>query len=54
MCRHIFSQERSHVKCCAFHKTNSVLVTGFSNGVFTLHEMPGFNSMHALKYVIIS
>ncbi|GAB6019056.1 U3 snoRNP protein [Chamberlinius hualienensis] len=33
----------------AFHKKNKILVTGFSNGAFFLHEMPEFSIIHQLS-----
>ncbi|RNA14795.1 periodic tryptophan 2 -like protein [Brachionus plicatilis] len=34
---------------CDFHKGNSILVSGFSNGSFLLHELPNFNLIHSLN-----
>lgn len=33
----------------AFHKQTHILVTGFEDGVFFLHEMPDFNLIHSLR-----
>ncbi|CAF4949248.1 unnamed protein product [Pieris macdunnoughi] len=32
-----------------YHKANKMLVTGFSNGIFFLHEMPDVNLIHTLN-----
>lgn len=34
---------------CDFHKSNKILVSGFSNGSFLLHELPEFNLIHSLS-----
>jgi periodic tryptophan protein 2 len=47
--KHLYSQERARVTCCVLHKPSKTLITGFNNGVFTLHEMPDFNKIHALN-----
>lgn len=33
----------------AYHKGTHILVTGFSNGAFFLHEMPDVNLIHSLR-----
>lgn len=35
----------------AYHKGTHILVTGFSNGAFFLHEMPDVNLIHSLRFV---
>ncbi|PIK47368.1 putative periodic tryptophan protein 2-like isoform X2 [Apostichopus japonicus] len=35
--------------CADYHKKNRILVTGFSSGVFQIHEMPDFNLIHTLS-----
>ncbi|KAF2970854.1 hypothetical protein GQX73_g2718 [Xylaria multiplex] len=47
--RHYFMQKNAHVKCAAFHPDTNLLVTGFSNGIFGLYEMPDFNPIHTLS-----
>ncbi|KAI1280090.1 periodic tryptophan protein 2 [Xylaria sp. FL0933] len=47
--RHYFMQNNAHVKCAAFHPDTSLLVAGFSNGIFGLYEMPDFNPIHTLS-----
>ncbi|XP_052258916.1 periodic tryptophan protein 2 homolog isoform X2 [Dreissena polymorpha] len=37
------------VTSTAFHKNTHILVTGFEDGVFFLHEMPDFNLIHSLS-----
>lgn len=34
---------------CDYNKNIKILVTGFSNGSFLLHELPQFNLIHSLK-----
>lgn len=34
----------------AYHKATHILVSGFDDGVFFLHEMPDFNLIHSLRY----
>ena len=36
---------------CAYHKLSHILVSGFSNGTFMIHEMPDFNLIHSLTCV---
>lgn len=47
--RHFFLQNNAHVTCAAFHAPSNLLVTGFSNGIFTLHELPDFTEIHTLS-----
>ncbi|KAI1195621.1 periodic tryptophan protein 2 [Nemania serpens] len=47
--RHYFMQNNAHVKCASFHPETNLLVTGFSNGIFGLYEMPDFNPIHTLS-----
>ncbi|KAI1505866.1 WD40-repeat-containing domain protein [Biscogniauxia marginata] len=47
--RHYFMQKSAHVRCASFHAESNLLVAGFSNGIFGLYEMPGFNSIHTLS-----
>jgi len=37
------------VTCSDFHAATSLLVTGFDDGTFFLHEMPNFNLIHSLS-----
>lgn len=34
----------------AYHKSTHILVTGFSNGSFFIHELPDVNLIHSLRY----
>lgn len=47
--RHYFMQNNAHLRCAAFHAPSNLLVAGFSNGLFTLHELPDFNMIHTLS-----
>ncbi|KAI8627702.1 periodic tryptophan protein 2 [Xylariaceae sp. FL1651] len=47
--RHYFMQNNAHVRCASFHAESNLLVTGFSNGIFGLYEMPDFNPIHTLS-----
>lgn len=39
----------AHVTSTKFHKETKLLVTGFSTGIFYLHEMPDVNLIHTLS-----
>ncbi|OCH89636.1 WD40 repeat-like protein [Obba rivulosa] len=47
--RHYFNQPGTRVVCSTFHRASSLLVVGFSTGVFGLWEMPGFTNIHTLS-----
>ncbi|QIX01639.1 hypothetical protein AMS68_007156 [Peltaster fructicola] len=47
--RHYFFQDHARLTTAAFHKESSLLVTGFSNGIFMLHELPSFSEIHKLS-----
>jgi len=47
--RHYFFQDQANVTTAAFHAPSSLLVTGFSNGIFMLHELPAFSEIHKLS-----
>ena len=47
--KHYFMQPNTKTVCAAFHPANSLLVVGFSSGVFGLWEMPDFNCVHTLS-----
>ncbi|KZS87249.1 WD40 repeat-like protein, partial [Sistotremastrum niveocremeum HHB9708] len=47
--RHYFNQSGSKVVCCTFHAPSSLLVVGFSTGIFGLWEMPAFSNLHTLS-----
>lgn len=47
--RHYFNQPGTKVVCCTFHPQSSLLIVGFSTGVFGLWEMPSFTNVHTLS-----
>jgi periodic tryptophan protein 2 len=47
--RHYFFQDQASLTTAAFHAPSNLLVTGFSNGLFMLHELPDFNEIHKLS-----
>ena len=49
--RHYFYQSVEHANLtgAAFHAPSNILVTGFSNGLFMLHELPSFSEIHKLS-----
>lgn len=47
--RHYFDQAHAQVTCTTFHARTSLLVVGFSTGVFGLWEMPSFTNVHTLS-----
>ncbi|KXT02233.1 hypothetical protein AC578_5079 [Pseudocercospora eumusae] len=47
--RHYFFQDQAHLTTAAFHPSSNLLVTGFSNGLFMLHELPAFSEIHKLS-----
>lgn len=47
--RNYFFQDQARLTTAAFHASSNLLVTGFSNGVFMLHELPGFSEIHKLS-----
>ena len=46
---HYFNQPGVKVQCAAFHPKTQLLLTGFSNGTFSIYEMPDFNLIHTLS-----
>lgn len=47
--RNYFSRPDVRVTCASFHPGSSLLVAGFSDGVFGLWTMPSFDSIHTLS-----
>ncbi|KAK4688689.1 periodic tryptophan protein 2, partial [Tremellales sp. Uapishka_1] len=47
--RHFFNQPGTKVVCSTFHPKTSLLIVGFSTGVFGLWEMPDFTPVHTLS-----
>ncbi|OQV20534.1 Periodic tryptophan protein 2-like protein [Hypsibius exemplaris] len=43
------TKDHSTLTSACFHKTTKILVAGFSNGSFFLHEMPDFTLIHSLS-----
>jgi periodic tryptophan protein 2 len=48
--RHYFMQSNAYVTCAAYHAPSNLLVTGFSNGIFTIHELPDFTEIQTLRF----
>jgi periodic tryptophan protein 2 len=42
-------QNNAHVMCAAFHPESNLLVTGFSNGIFGIYELPEFSTIQTLR-----
>jgi periodic tryptophan protein 2 len=49
--RHYFNQSNARVRCAAYHIQSNLIVAGFSNGIFGLYELPGFNMIHTLRSI---
>ncbi|KAF2673068.1 WD40 repeat-like protein [Microthyrium microscopicum] len=47
--RHYFKQTPAYVSCAAFHPESNLLVTGFSTGIFMIHELPDFTELQTLS-----
>ncbi|KAF2276474.1 WD40 repeat-like protein [Westerdykella ornata] len=47
--RHYFHQNQANLTCAAFHPDSNLLVTGFSHGVFMIHELPDFSQIQTLS-----
>ena len=47
--KHYFNQPGTKVVCTTFHPRSSLLIVGFSTGVFGLWEMPDFSAVHTLS-----
>ena len=43
------TQDHAHLTTAAFHAPSNLLVTGFSNGLFMLHDLPAFSEIHKLS-----
>jgi periodic tryptophan protein 2 len=48
--RHYFMQSNAYVTCAAYHAPSNLLVTGFSHGIFTIHELPEFTEIQTLRF----
>ncbi|KAL5012052.1 hypothetical protein ScPMuIL_010603 [Solemya velum] len=55
LAKHSFKESRgegvgyARLTSCTYHKSTKILVTGFQDGVFFLHEMPDFSLIHSLS-----
>jgi periodic tryptophan protein 2 len=47
--RHFFMQNNAHVTCASYHPESNLLVTGFSHGIFFIHELPDFSQIQNLS-----
>ncbi|KAF2402943.1 periodic tryptophan protein-like protein 2 [Trichodelitschia bisporula] len=47
--KHFFMQNNATLTCAAFHAPSNLLVTGFSSGIFMIHELPDFNEIQTLS-----
>ena len=47
--RNYFFQDSAHLTTASYHPPTNLLVTGFSNGIFLLHELPSFSEIHKLS-----
>eukprot|EP01090_Pellita_catalonica_P002966 TRINITY_DN1258_c0_g1_i3.p1 TRINITY_DN1258_c0_g1~~TRINITY_DN1258_c0_g1_i3.p1 ORF type:complete len:857 (+),score=141.38 TRINITY_DN1258_c0_g1_i3:50-2620(+) len=47
--RHFLNHQNAHVVHVSFHKASNLLITGMSNGVFGIYEMPECNNIHTLS-----
>ena len=50
--RHYFQKSPATVTCAAFHPQSNLLVTGFSIGIFMIHELPEFTEIQTLRCVV--
>jgi periodic tryptophan protein 2 len=46
---HYYHQGNADLTCAAFHVPSNLMVAGFSNGLFTLHELPEFTELQTLS-----
>lgn len=49
--RHYFMQNNASVTCAAYHAESNIFVVGFSNGIFSIYELPNFNQIQNLRFV---
>lgn len=47
--KHVFLREGARINSCALHPKASILVVGFSDGVFGLYSLPSFEALHTLS-----
>jgi len=46
---HYYFQGSANLTCAAFHAPSNLMVAGFSNGLFTIHELPDFSELQTLR-----
>lgn len=54
MMEHLDNAKGVNLASTAYHAVSSLLITAFTNGVFLLHEMPDFNLIQSLRYVLFT
>jgi periodic tryptophan protein 2 len=47
--REYFMQSNAKLKCATFHPSSNLLTVCFSNGVFSIYELPSFANIHTLS-----
>ncbi|TLD35666.1 periodic tryptophan protein-like protein 2 [Venturia nashicola] len=47
--RHYYMQNNATLTCAAYHAPSNLIVAGFSNGLFTIHELPDFSEIQTLS-----
>jgi periodic tryptophan protein 2 len=47
--REYFMQSNAKLKCASFHPSTNLLTVCFSNGVFSIYELPSFANIHTLS-----
>ena len=47
--REYFMQSNAKLKCACFHPSTNLLTVCFSNGVFSIYELPSFANIHTLS-----
>jgi periodic tryptophan protein 2 len=47
--REYFMQSNAKLKCASFHPPTNLLTVCFSNGVFSIYELPSFANIHTLS-----
>ncbi|PSN57499.1 Periodic tryptophan protein 2 [Blattella germanica] len=45
----LIKEKDVRLNCAAYHKETHILITGFTNGSFFLHELPEVNHIHSLS-----
>ena len=54
LCDLVREQRDVKLTCAVYHKDTHILITGFSNGSFLVHELPEVNHIHSLRYDLCS